>query len=162
MIFIYDGKEARLYNDTTTNIIQTHNPYIDKNIQNKEDAQLWLRHCLANTFDAMSLCITISSENEELYTTNKEYQFNIKESTGQLTGSYKIKFKGQEHEVEQDIMFTDGEATVTTVFKYSDVYNIDFSDEFYIGKQKYICIIDRSEDTQKTSNNNILAINIVD
>lgn len=153
MNFVYDGYTARLFDNKYVNIVQDNNPYINTVISNKPEAEIWLRQCLSHIYDAMPLYMKILS-NDDKFITGETYRLFIKESTGNLTGSYSIIFNGKSNKIEHEAIFVDGEAIIEIKFKNSDVYEIDLDNEFFIGNQKYIYIIDNSNDSIEAIENN--------
>ena len=153
MNFVYDGYTARLFDNKYVNIVQDNNPYINAVISNKSEAESWLRQCLSYIYDAMPLYMKILS-NDDKFITGETYRLLIKESTGNLTGSYSIVFNGKNNKIEHEAIFVDGEAIIEIKFKNSDVYEIDLDNEFFLGDQKYIYILDNSNDSIKAIENN--------
>lgn len=164
MIFKFDTISYLKDKNRNINVEQLINPFNMKKIENYEDSEKWMRQFLCNELNAQPLFFSLSIENAESnnIVKNKEYIFNIKESSGRLSGSYKTTISCLENDdkIEVELIMADGEATIECSFNHTGTYQFDLSNDFYIGKDKFISIVDESTNVLSKQEINTLTFNV--
>lgn len=146
----YNGSTVLLIDESKHIFVEQYiNPFIMKKIETEEDAETWMREFLSNQLNAQPIFFTLAindlEDDTEAVTllNHKKYGFNLRETTGRLSGKYKttISCLNNADKIEVDLVFADGEAILEYAFDSKGEYVFDLDNEFYIGQDKFISIV---------------------
>lgn len=168
MRFKYDSAAYLQDENKHINVEQLVNPFNMKNINNFEDAEKWMRQFLSFELNAQPLFFSLAIKNIENdmqayeLVKNKVYSFTITESSGRLSGEYQttISCLDNNEKIEVTLMFADGEATIEHSFDSKGNYRFDLDNDFYIGQDKFIAIINESDKSLLKDNTETLTFTI--
>lgn len=152
MIFKYDSYGKLIDETRIINVEQNINPFTMKKILTIEDAYNWMRDFLSFELNAQPLFFNVSITDDETgeyikeLIQDKKYTFSIKESFGKLTGKYIISIKnnGTNQKINIKVSFFDGQCKFDYSFNSIGEYTILLDNDFFIGTNKYISIVNET------------------
>lgn len=149
----YENGSVSMYDNKHVNVYQTMNPHHNNaSIDNEDKAIRWAKEHLMIMFEARPIYFNIECDGE--VTVGEECEIKITESTSKLTGEYHIAFKEGDNTIKLPVVFADGEATVKTTFYKEGVYHIDLDQEYMIGQDKYMMLINETERAEARNSEN--------
>ena len=151
MKFEYNNTCTLIDSSKHVHVVQKLNPFTMTEINSLEDAQVWTRQYLMNQFNAQAIFFKLEVyKNDELIeeslTTHEDYKIKLKETTGRLVGKYSMNIQNEDVSFELLFNFMDGEAESIVDFNNTGVYELDLSCEFFIGEDKFLPLINISDE----------------
>ena len=159
MYLSFKNNIARLYDNNSVNVLQMFNPFNKKEMRNKEDALTWARQYFAIIFDCMPMFFDMHVDASEIKT-NTKYSFEIHESTTALNGIYDITVKTPYKDEVITVNFIEGIAEFEYTFLHAGQYVFLLNNEFYVEGQKFLALIEDSDENNERAamNNNFQVV----